>query len=231
MPWCLDGHRLLAEMDRYGCAMVWMSAADPGYAGAMDWKNDFVFDLADEWPDRVVPYCSLSANEPAGCLGELRRCLGRGRCVGVKMHRYEQPRYTLESDFLQPVFEVLDEKRMVYLNHCFEDHAALVWAAERYPHVTFLAGHMDSRINDLAVRHANIRDCTCAAESPGAVTAEVRRLGRSDTMLVGSDVGLFSLSFGMGAVAYGDMAEEDKSNILGRNALRLLARMGWQEGL
>ena len=43
VPWARDHARLIDEMDRFGCDMVWMTASDPGYAGPMAWKNDLVF--------------------------------------------------------------------------------------------------------------------------------------------------------------------------------------------
>ena len=227
IPYAMDRGRVIAEMDRYGCDQVWMAAANPGYADDIAVKNDIVLDFADAQPDRIIPYCTLSAHRPEGNLPELRRCLGRGRCIGVKMHRYEQPAYSLRSDFLQPVLEMLAERRGVYLNHEYPDLPALRWALEKYPDLTFIAGHMSPPINDLAGEHANLRDCTCAALLYQQVAQEVRRLGTSQTMLVGSDFSLFHLGFGIGMVAYADIPEADKRNILGLNALKLLRRTAW----
>ena len=227
VPHCLDYGRLIGEMDRFGCDMSWMTASDPGYAAPMRVKNDYVFDLSDAFPDRIIPYCTLSANEPDSCLDELQRCLGRGRCIGVKMHVYQQPPYTLQSDFLQPILELLSEHRLVYLNHTLGDFTVLRWALERYPDLMFMNGHFYPVINDLARDYPNLRDCICAAEPPDAVGNEVQRMGQSDTMLVGSDFGLFCLSFGIGAIAYAEMDERHKRNILGVNAVKLLERTAW----
>jgi len=227
IPWATDGGRLVAEMDRCGCDQVWMSASSPGYGGDVAAANDRVFDLAEAHAGRVVPYCTLSANAQAQAEAEPRRCLARGPCVGVKMHRYNQPRYSLRADWLQPVLERLAEARAVYLNHGFEDLDALLWATQKYPQVTFVSGHFAPHINDLAAARPNLLDCTCAALTPGSVEAEVRRLGRSETMLLGSDFGLFHLGFGLGMVAYADLDEGDKENLIGRNALRILRRMAW----
>jgi predicted TIM-barrel fold metal-dependent hydrolase len=207
--------------------MVWMTASDPGCAGPMREKNDIVFDLAASHPDRIIPYCTLSANEQGRCLDELKRCLDCGPCIGVKMHRYYQPAYTLKSDFLQPVLELLAEHRLVYMNHVFQNHEHLRWAMQKYPDVTFMSGHIDRTIHALALAHANLCDCTCAAMRPDELADEVRRHGRSDRLLVGSDFGLFCLAFGIGMVAYADIDEEHKRNILGRNAVRLLERTRW----
>lgn len=231
IPHALDGARVIAEMDRFGCDMVWTAASDPGFGDAMAIKNDYVFALAEQYPERIVPYCTLSANEPDACLAELTRCLARGRCVGVKMHVYTQASYTLRSAFLQPVFELLHEHQLVYLNHTLalgvpED---LPWALARYPDVTFIAGHAWPEANDLAKTFPNLYDCTCAAQSPDWVAQEVRRCGGSTMMLVGSDFPLFCLAFGVGMLAYATLPESDKRNILGVNALRILERISWFE--
>jgi len=227
IPHSLDYGRLIGEMDRFGCDMVWMSAADPGYAAPMSVKNDYVFDLAEAHPDRIIPFCTLSANEPGRCLAELRRCLSRGRCIGVKMHVYQQPAYTLKSDFLQPILEVLAGHRLVYMNHDLGNEECLRWALTRYADLIFISGHFNGRINDLAREYPNLRDCTCAAQSPDSVGNEVKRLGRSDTMLVGSDFGLFCLAFGIGMVAYAEIEESHKRNLLGLNAVKIMERTKW----
>ncbi len=228
VPYKVDDVKFVDEMDRYGCDMVWLSASQPGWAGDLSAKNDLVFGLADKYPERIAPYCTLSSNTPDTAVEELERCLSMGRCVGVKMHRYNQRRYTMKSDFLQPVLEILNERNLVYLNHVFVDHDSLVWAADRYSDVLFLSGHgVDRFINDLACTHENIRDCTCAARELNAIKDEVNRLGRSDTLLVGSDFNLFYLGFGIGMVAYADISEEAKRDIIGRNAIRRLNRIAW----
>jgi hypothetical protein len=227
IPHAMDCQRAIAEMDRYGCDMVWMSASEPGFSDTMAAKNECVFGFADRYPDRIIPYCTLSSNEPDRCLSELRRCLARGRCIGVKMHRGMQPEYTLRSEFLQPVLELLAERKLVYMNHDLGDVETISWATQQFPELTFVEGHFNPSRSHLSLEHRNYLDCTCAALAPDAVATEVRRLGRSDALLVGSDFSLFSLSFGIGMVAYAEIPEEDKRNILGLNALRLLERTDW----
>ncbi|HOS44140.1 MAG TPA: amidohydrolase family protein, partial [Armatimonadota bacterium] len=227
VPHALDDARVIAEMDRYGCDMVWMSTSNPGYAADLRTKNDDVLGFAARYPDRIIPYCTLSAHTPERNLAELQRCLDHGRCIGVKMHVYRQPAYSLRSDFLQPVLERLNAHRLVYLNHTFTSVPDLEWALRRYPEITFIGGHFSPGWHDLAVRYPNMRGCTCAAMAPESITHEYARLGRSDVMLVGSDFSLFQLGFGLGMVAYADIPEAAKADILGGNAIRLMERTGW----
>ena len=86
VPYARDYGRAIDQMDRFGCDLVAMSASNPGYANDLAAKNDVVFGFANAHPDRVLAYCTLSANCPERAAAELERCLGLGRCVGVKMH-------------------------------------------------------------------------------------------------------------------------------------------------
>lgn len=227
VPWATDAGRLIDDMDRFGCDMVWMCAADSGYTASMSWKNDVVFDLAAKHPRRILPYCTLSANETSSCLDELKRCVSRGPCVGIKLHVSGQPSYTIEADFLRPIFEFLSERGMVCMHHSLGEEEAIRRVCRKYPGMTLIAGHISQTANNLAKEFSTIRDCLCAAMSFDAVGKEVKRIGTSETILVGSDVGLFPLSFGLGMVAYADITDADKRNILGLNALKLLSKMKW----
>jgi predicted TIM-barrel fold metal-dependent hydrolase len=227
IPSALDPELNIAEMDRFGCDMVWMSASNPGYSDDLSRKNDLVFDLAERYPDRIIPYCTLSSWEPEKNVPELTRCLSRGPCIGVKMHRYRQPGYTVKSDFLQPVLELLQEHRLLYMNHSFPSLPDLEWACGRYPDLVFMEGHFAGYYADLTVKLPNFVDCTCAALGYREVENQVRRMGRSDSLLVGSDFSLFSLAFGIGQVAYTALPEEDQRAILGQNAIRIMERMRW----
>jgi predicted TIM-barrel fold metal-dependent hydrolase len=143
------------------------------------------------------------------------------------MHRYDQPAYTLKSDFIQPVLEILNERRLVYMNHAYLNRPDLEWALARYPDLTFINGHMDHKMMELAGRFANFYVCTCAAQLPNEMSGTVQRARGSAKLLVGSDFNLFCLAFGPGMLAYSSISEDDKRNILGRNVLRILERQPW----
>jgi predicted TIM-barrel fold metal-dependent hydrolase len=227
IPDALDYEKNIAEMDRFGCDMVWMSTSNPGYADDLSRKNDTVLAFAARYPERIIPYCTLSAFEPERNVAELKRCLASGPCIGVKMHRYRQPGYTMKSDFLQPVLELLQEHRLLYMNHAFPNIPDLEWACGRYPDVTFMEGHFAASYADLTLKVPNFVDCTCAALHYREVENQVRRTGRGDTLLVGSDFSLFSLAFGIGQIAYSAMSEDDQRAILGMNAIRIMERTSW----
>ena len=63
--------------------------------------------------------------------------------------------------------------------------------------------------------------------TPDALGDEVTRLGASGSLLVGSDFGLLCLAFGIGMVAYAEIDESHKRNILGLNAMKLMEHADW----
>jgi hypothetical protein len=90
-----------------------------------------------------------------------------------------------------------------------------------------MEGHFAESFANLTLKWPNFVDCTCAALGYREVEKQVRKMGRSDTLLVGSDFSLFTLAFGIGQVAYTDLPEADQRAILGLNAVRLLERTRW----
>jgi predicted TIM-barrel fold metal-dependent hydrolase len=221
-----DPRRVVAEMDRYGCDMVWMTAATAGADDDTRANNDRVFDLAAQFPDRIIPYCTLPADRPEQMTAELVRCLGRGRCIGAKLHAPAPSACELRDARIQPVLEMLQHNRLVLLKHTFADLADLRWALAKYPDLVFISGQMSRPINELAHECQNLYVCTCDAYLHDHAE-ELAATGRADRLLVGSDFSLFYLGFGVGVVGYTAIPEPDKVSILGGNALRLLERMPW----
>ena len=223
----MDEHQVVASMDRYGCDIAWVCASGAGWADAVDEQNDRVFRFAGNFPDRILPYCTLSSLDPDGALAELERRLEGGPCIGVKLHRGRQPAYTLRDDWLQPVFERLDELGLVHMNHDLGDRRDLAWVLDRYPNMQVLSGHGIYRdIDDMAMARPNLMECTCAAQSYGEVEREVLRLERADTLVVGSDFTIFHIGFGIGMVAYARISETDKLAIIGGNAIDMIEHAG-----
>ena len=223
VPNAEDTALIIDTMDRYGCDLVWVCSSGAGWAEDFRKQNDLVFSFAAEYPRRILPYCTLSSLSPGELIIELKRCLQLGLCVGVKMHRAHQPEYTLKDAFLQPIFEILNDLRLVYMNHRLGNAGDLEWALKKYPDMCFLEGHgVFPDVNDLACIHSNLKMSTCGAQKYLEVEMEVQRLGRSDTMMLGSDFTIFHLGFGIGMVAYAEIDERDKYNIIGNNAIRLL---------
>jgi len=228
VPDCLDLEKTLSAMDAWGMDIAIFSAAQPGHGGDIALANDRVISFVNAAPDRVMGYCTLSANRPAGNLDELKRCYDAGLRLGVKMHRYGQPNYAITDAFLDPMFEFLSERRLIYMNHTLGNLDTIRKAAERWPKVTFMSGHGNAAIAGLARSIGNVRANVCAMIYYRDIARLVEAHG-SESLLLGSDFNLFHPGFGIGPVAYAEIAEHDKRNILGLNAVEVMKRMGWYE--
>ena len=229
VPHRVDMDRVLRTMDAWGIDRVVFSASQPGYGGELSQANDWIIAFVEAAPERIMGYCTLSTNRPDRNLDELERCYEAGLRFGVKMHRYKQPAYAITDRFLDPVFEFLNERRLVYLNHSLGPLDAIRTAAERWPGVTFMNGHGTIDIAGLARITPNVRANVCAMIYYEQVAQLVRAHG-SRHLLLGSDFNLFQPGFGIGPVAYARIAEDDKRNILGLNAIALMEGMAWYEG-
>ncbi len=232
VPDSLDFGKTLRDMDAWGIDLAIFAASEPGYGGDISLANDRVIEFVKVVPNRIMGYCTLSANRPGQNLDELKRSYEAGLRLGVKMHRYNQPAYAITDSFLDSVFEFLNEKRLIYINHSLGSLETIREAAERWPGITFMNGHGSIEIAGLARSVPNVRSNVCAMIYYGSIAQLVEAHG-SQNLLLGSDFNLFYPGFGIGPVAYARIAEEDKLNILGLNAIKVLRRMEWyvNEGL
>ena len=221
-----DPDAVLREMEAYGIRMACLSASGLAAAGALSRANDDVLRAVKRHPGRILGYCTLSSVRPERQLDELKRCYDLGLRVGVKMHRYNQPAYKLADKFLDPIFEFLSRRRLIYINHTLGPLDELREVARRWPDVTFLNGHGDVNYATLGADVPNVFANVCAMIQHGDIADLVRRCGAKH-LLLGSDFGLFQAGFGIGPVAFADIPEEDKLDILGRNALAIFERMEW----
>ena len=226
VPDSLDHAKALRAMDAWGIDIAIFSAAEPGYGGDLSLANDRVIDFVKAAPERIMGYCTLSASGPEGNLDELVRCYDAGLRIGVKMHRYKQPAYGITDAFLDPVFEFLNERHLIYLNHALGSMEEIRAAAERWPNVTFMNGHGSIEIAQLAQSVPNVRANVCGMLQYRDIDRFVRAQG-AQNLLLGSDFNLFQPGFGIGPVAFAEISEEGKRSILGLNAIEVMKHMAW----
>ena len=103
--------------------------------------------------------------------------------------------------------------------------------AERYPEVVLICGHSfhgawEEGIK-VALDHRNIYfEHTALHDDRGVLEQLVEACG-SERMLFGTDLPWFSTYTGLGAILAADIDDEDRRNILYRNAQRILSRFDW----
>ena len=135
-----------------------------------------------------------------------------------------------------PYFEYLDRNKLLALmhtwggNHCngVEEVRKI---ASKYPNIALICGHSfhgdwENGIA-LAREYSNIYlELTAVLDDRGVLERMVEALG-SERMLYGDDLPWFSTFHGVGAILSAHLSDEDRHNILHRNAQKLLSRFSW----
>ncbi|MCF7854017.1 MAG: amidohydrolase [Candidatus Pacebacteria bacterium] len=129
-----------------------------------------------------------------------------------------------------PAFERIRNRKAVVLNHSWETPERLRNWAERFPDITFIIGHAYSGHGEIVAQLRNVYMSTCASFVTPAF-ASVTELWQSmpvEKILFGTDCQDLDLCLSIGSVAYARaIPEEDKRQILGGNAMRLMKQLDW----
>jgi len=229
IPNSQDIELAIRHMDRYGLSMSWASASLPGYVDT-HWQNSCVLEYVKRYPDRFLGYATLSFNHPENLLSDLKWCYESGLKLGVKMHEYYQPPYVRNDPRLMPVYEFLDERKLVFLHHNFGDPAVLEQLLRQFSNVTFIAAHFGEGYAHILQKYDNLYICTCAGMEHKVTQRFVEKHG-ADRLVLGSDFSLLDAGYGIGPVAFAKISEEDKRKILGLNAKHILEKMSWHSTL
>lgn len=223
-----DARRAIAHLDRAGVALFVFSSHEALYDPERG--NAITVKIAREFPDRMRAYCCINPNYPA--LVE-RDLAGFDDCrdvyVGLKLH----PGWhnaAMTDDRYKSAWEFADANHLVVLSHAWGGdslcgYEAVSKVAEKYGGTTIIAGHSlhgrwDQAV-ELARRCPNVYLDTCAIlDDRGAVERIVDEAG-SERVLFGTDFPWFGYHYSIGALLGARMTDEDRRNILYRNAQRL----------
>jgi predicted TIM-barrel fold metal-dependent hydrolase len=226
MPWA-DG--MLEMMDRSGvCCIVCSSHSSLADA---ERGNREMAQVVTDHPGRFYAYRTVNPNYPEQVKDEVARFPEDEGFVGFKFHPSGHS-YPITGDNYVPALEYADEHRLLLLSHTwgsseYDGPSLLGQVAERYPNVTFLMGHSGYGEWEAALAVARERanvylELTAASRVSGIITRMVGEVG-SEKIVFGTDLPWFDPHFGIGSVCFSRIADEDRHNILHRNAERLLA--------
>jgi len=227
-----EAESMVKMMDRAGvrlsiCASH-ASLVDPARGQAV------MAEAIGRYPDRFRGYWSINPNYPKLVDEAVERFADSPGMVGFKFlsdyHRYPitGPRYT-------PVLEYANEHGVPVLMHTWGGSVydgPKLWSelAERYPNVPFLMGHSgygdwDTAI-DIAKAYDNVYLELCAAyHANGVIERMVREVG-SHKVLYGEDLPWFDPQYAIGCVLCAHITDEERHDILHRNAERLFGLAG-----
>lgn len=228
VPDSLDFSIIKDEIDAYGIDLIWVTTSAVGRSGDLSEKNDIILQFMEEVPGRAMILCALSSYTPERNLSELERCYRADICVGAKMHRYNQPSYKLTDSWLQPIFEFLNKRNLVFLNHTLGDIEELRIVLNRYPDITFIEGHHNEKIIKEAQNWSNLYCSSCAGLYNRTQENAMNKYG-VNRYLLGSDFSSLQAGFGIGPIAFAHTSYENKVKVLGQNTWDLMKKMEWYQ--
>jgi hypothetical protein len=220
---------MLRTMDRCGVRIVISShhvalTSDP-FRGNATLRADAL----EREPSRFLGYYTWNPHYAAEQERDLAAFPPHDGFVGFKLHPSEHgvpltdPRYA-------PLFEYANAHRLPVLSHTWGGSAVdspelVSEVASRYSDMPFLMGHSGYGAWDASARtalaHPNVHLELCAAYSVrGVIEKFVREVG-SERVLYGTDLPWFDPMYVIGTILWAEISDDDRRNILYRNAARL----------
>jgi hypothetical protein len=224
-----DPQQMIATMDRCGVEVMVSSGHMALYDMARG--NAEIVEVTGRYPGRWYAYLTYNPNYPALGRRELESYDAHRTYVGLKFHPSSH-QYSITGDAYRPALEFAAARRLIVLSHtwggsAFDRPELVAEVAERYPEVTFLAGHSGygqfEECMAVARAHPNVYlELTAAYAVRGLVERMVETVGAHKVVL-GYDLPWFDPHYAIGCVVMAHISEEARRAILRDNAARLLA--------
>ena len=193
--------------------------------------NDSTADFVARHPDRFIGFAYVSPMMPERVEPELTRAIDELGLRAIKIY----PPYTsypLDHEAWRPIFAFAQERGLVVLSHTdgglLSEPRKLGTAAGRFPGAIFVSGHSGNiepfrtQAIEMARAHANFYLETCSTyRQPGVIERLVAGAG-ADRVLFGSDQPLMDPRTQLGKIITADLTDEEKRQVIGGNARRLL---------
>lgn len=223
-----DPQQMIATMERCGVELMVSS----GHTALYDMVrgNAEMTEITARYPGRWYAYLTFNPNYPALGRVELEGYESRRTYVGLKLHPSIH-QYPLTGEAYRPALEFAAARRLIVLSHtwgssAYDSPALLAQVAERYPEVTFLAGHSGygqfEECMALARQRANVYlELTAAYAVRGLIERMVETVG-AHKIVLGYDLPWFDPHYAIGCVLMAHISEEARRAILRENAARLL---------
>ncbi|MEW6355129.1 MAG: amidohydrolase family protein [Planctomycetota bacterium] len=186
--------------------------------------NDLAAEAMQKYPGRFAPYIGVNPNYPDGVAVEIERCRKMGM-KNVKIHSMHKVPY--DDGRYKPAFEIANDLGWAVLAHTYgNDARVFAKLGPRYPNAKFLLGHsgvvnFQAYIETARASENVFLDLATSQVGYNWVEAFVQRVG-SDRVLFGSDIPFIALAPQIGQVLCARISDDEKREILGLNARRIL---------
>jgi predicted TIM-barrel fold metal-dependent hydrolase len=226
-----DPVTMLRLMDRCGVSKAVLS---PNLA----WDSDLVFantmmlQALAAFPGRLYGACAVNGNYPELSLEELDRCFQDKRVVLIKIHP-SGTKCRLDDHRMDRICEFAIRRKSPVLAHSWLDNDPygnidlFASTAKNHPEIPWIMGHSGGPYGsrhavELAQQVPNIYlDITLSMCPARQIEFFVKEVG-SERVLFGTDNPFIDPRPQVGRVGLADISDQDKINIFGANARRLV---------
>jgi uncharacterized protein len=110
-----------------------------------EFSNDVMDQYAKEFPDRLIPYCSVNPWLREAAVKEVERCLGKLKFKGIKLHPTLHGFHLSDRSLVGPIFEVAQKYNVPIISHgaadLFNAPPEFAEIARNFPKVPLLMAH------------------------------------------------------------------------------------------
>jgi predicted TIM-barrel fold metal-dependent hydrolase len=230
--------QMLARMDAAGVrqALPSPAAGDSQARGILDTRrsNDVIAAAVATYPDRFpAGFGLVEPRHEDQAVTELVRILDDLNLAGIAVHPMLEGYYLDVPLRVDPLFEILDDRRALCLMHCSPDAGsgesprAVRVVASKFPNVTVFLGHAFLTGDQFTESVAMVRDLpnlyfdVAYQSDPRMTEALVAAVG-SRRVVFGTDQPFYDPSDVLQSVEKADLSEPDKDNILFKNVEAVL---------
>ena len=223
--------RMVRIMDLCGIAKT-VLAPNLSWDTDLVFANDMMRDAVAAHPGRLYGACAVNGNYPELSLEELERSFQDKRVVLIKVHP-SGSQCRLDDNRMLGIYEFATRRKATILSHTWLDNdphgniGLFADVAKSRPAISWIMGHSGGpygsrRAVELAQQVPNIYlDITLSMCPARQIEFFVQEVG-SERVLFGTDNPFLDPRPQIGRVALAKISPEDKANIFGRNARRLV---------
>ena len=221
---------MIRYMDRCGVRLA-VCAPHAGLFGSPD-GNAVMARVIEKWPQRFLGYICVNPNYPERIERDVEEY---GSLPGVAGFKFlsSYHKIPITSARYRPALGFARDRGLVVLMHTWgkDEYCGVERVRElsrSYPDVPMLLGHSCygawDEVIALAKSQPNLYLELCAAYAvPGVIDRFVSEVG-SERVLFGTDLPWFDPHYGIGCVLWSRITDEDRHNILHRNAEQLFRK-------
>jgi len=223
----VTAEQMIDTMDRCGVKYV-ISTPHMALVDS-DRGNRLTAELVQKYPDRFKGYWAVNPNYPGRTEKDLARLHQFNEFVGFKFLS-DYHKVPINDERYTPVLEYAQQHELPILMHTwghsgFDGPVLVEQLAQKYPDVKLIMGHAGFGQWDKAIQvakeHPNVYlELTAAYSVRGAIDTMVAGAG-SEKIIFGTDLPWFDPHYGIGCVLFARISEQDRHNILHKNAEKL----------